>query len=43
MVEIPADAADGPGVGLDGLGLQALEAQVLEVGLIVALEVLVEC
>jgi OFA family oxalate/formate antiporter-like MFS transporter len=38
-----ADAADGPGVGLDGLGLQALEPQMLEVGLIVALEVLVEC
>ena len=35
MIEIRADAANGPGVGLDGLGLQALKFQVLEVRLII--------
>jgi hypothetical protein len=41
MVEIPADAADGSSVRLDGLGLQAFEPEVLEVGRVMALEVLV--
>ena len=38
MIKIGADAANGPGVGLDGLRLQALKLKVLEVGLVLALE-----
>ena len=38
MVEIGPDAADRPCVGLDGLGLQSLELEVLEMSFIMALE-----
>jgi len=38
-VKIGADAANGAGVGFDGLGLQALELEVFEMALIVLLEV----
>ncbi len=37
-VEIDADAAHGARVGFDGLGLQALEPEVLEMRLVVTLE-----
>lgn len=37
-VEALADAPDGAGVGIDGLGLKALELEMLEVGLIVVLK-----
>ena len=39
LIEICADTANGAGVGLDGLGLQALELKVLEMGWVVVLEV----
>ena len=32
VVEVGPDTADGTGVGLDGLRLQALEAKMLEMG-----------
>jgi hypothetical protein len=38
IVKVLADPADGAGVGLDGLRLQALELQVFEVGLVEAVE-----
>jgi hypothetical protein len=38
MVEIGPDAAEGAGVGLDGLGLQPLELELLEMGLVMVLE-----
>jgi hypothetical protein len=38
LIEVRADAADGARVGVDGLGLQAFELEVLEVGLIVLFE-----
>jgi hypothetical protein len=38
-IEVRPDAADRPGVGLDRLRLQALEPQVLEVGVVLALEI----
>jgi hypothetical protein len=37
VVEVGPDTADGAGVGLDGLRLQALEAKVLEMGFVLAL------
>ncbi len=39
VVEVGADAPDGAGIGLDGLGLQALELEVLKVGLVQPVEV----
>jgi hypothetical protein len=39
MIEIGAEAADGTGVGLDGLRLQPLELEVLEKRLVVLLEI----
>lgn len=38
MVEVVTGSADGAGVGVDGLRLQALELQVLEMGLVEAIE-----
>jgi hypothetical protein len=40
MVEIFPQPPDGTGIRLDGLGLQAFEFKVLEVGLIIVVEVL---
>jgi len=37
-VKALADAADGTGVGVDGLGLKALELEMFQMGLVVALE-----
>ena len=34
VIEIPAQAPDGAGVGVDGLGLQPLELQVLEMAVV---------
>jgi hypothetical protein len=39
MIEARADAAYGARVRFDGLGLQALELEVLEVGLVLMVEV----
>ena len=39
VIETRTDAADGAGVGVDGLRLQALELEVLEVGLVLLVEV----
>jgi hypothetical protein len=38
VVEIAADTANRPGIGLGGLRLQSLEPEVLEMGLVMALE-----
>ncbi|MDP2829920.1 MAG: hypothetical protein Q8O37_15110 [Sulfuricellaceae bacterium] len=38
--EVSAQAPDGAGVGVDGLGLQPLELEVLEMGLVLPVEVL---
>lgn len=38
--KIPAQAPDGAGIGVDGLGLQPLELEVLEVGLVLPIKVL---
>lgn len=43
MVEVGTDTADGAGIRVDGLGLQTLEPEVLEVGLVVLLELDVGC
>ena len=42
VIEALADAPDGTRVGVDGLGLQTLELEVLEVGLVLSLEMLRE-
>ena len=39
VVEILAHAPDGSAVGVDGLGLQALELEVLEVGLVALIKI----
>lgn len=39
MIEARADSADSAGVGFDGLGLQALELEVLEKCLVLLVEV----
>ncbi len=39
IVEISADAANSPGVGTDGLRLQALELKVFEMGLVIVVEI----
>ena len=41
MIKVVADAADGTGVRLDGLGLQAFELEVLEMRLVLPLKVIV--
>ena len=38
-IEVLADAPDGPGIGFDGLGLQASELEVLEMALILQVKV----
>ena len=40
MIKVVADAADGAGVRLDGLGLQAFELEVLEMRLVLPLKVI---
>ena len=39
MIKIGANAANGPGVGLDSLELQALELKMFEMGLVIVLEI----
>ncbi len=39
VIEVPADAPDGARVGLDGLGLQPLELEVLEMRLVLPVKV----
>jgi hypothetical protein len=39
VVEVVAHAPDGAGIGVDGLGLQALEFEVLEVGLVLLIKI----
>ena len=39
LIKIPSPAPDGAGVGLDGLGLQALEFEMLEMGLVLPVKV----
>ena len=39
VVEVGTDAPNGAGISLDGLGLQALEPEMLEVGLVLVVEV----
>jgi hypothetical protein len=39
MLEVLADTPDGAGIGFDGLGLQAFEFEVLEMGLILLVKV----
>ena len=39
VIEVGADTADGAGIGLDGLGLEPLELEVFEVGLVQSVEV----
>jgi hypothetical protein len=38
MVEVIAHAPDGMGIGVNGFGLQALELEVLEMGLVLLIE-----
>lgn len=38
MLEVAADAADGAGIGLNGLGLQPLELEMLQMLVVIALE-----
>jgi len=39
VIEVIADAPDGARIGFDGLGLQALELEVLEVGLVLPVKI----
>ncbi|MDO8777615.1 MAG: hypothetical protein Q7K57_54650 [Burkholderiaceae bacterium] len=39
MVKVVAHAPDGAGIGINGFGLQALEFEVLEVGLVALIEI----
>jgi hypothetical protein len=43
LIEVLADAPDGAGIGLDGLRLQALELEVLEMPLVLPVEVSSRC
>jgi len=43
VIETQTDAPDGTGIGVDGLGPQALPLEVLEMGLVLQVEVGLRC
>ena len=43
LLVVGANAANGPGIGLDGLGLKPLVLQMFEMVLVIALEVCLGC